>query len=66
MMCAPPERSRIEGTPIKGEAMWRVLGGLAAFLYIVSIITLGVKTLKNGHWVTSPSSSCPSSGSSAL
>jgi hypothetical protein len=51
MMCAPPERSRIEGTPIKGEVMWWVFGGLAAFLYIVLIITLGVKTLQNGHWV---------------
>ena len=31
--------------------MWWVFGGLAAFLYIVLIITLGVKTLQNGHWV---------------
>jgi hypothetical protein len=31
--------------------MWWVLGGLAAFLYIVLIITLGLTTLRNGHWV---------------
>jgi hypothetical protein len=29
--------------------MWFVLGGLAAVLYLVLIITLGVATLRNGH-----------------
>jgi hypothetical protein len=31
--------------------MWWVFGGLAAFLYIVLIITLGLTTLRKGHWV---------------
>jgi ABC-type multidrug transport system permease subunit len=31
--------------------MWWAFGGLAALLYIVLIITLGVTTLRNGHWV---------------
>jgi hypothetical protein len=31
--------------------MWWVFGGLAAMVYIVLIITLGVTTLRNGHWV---------------
>ena len=31
--------------------MWWVFGGIAAFLYIVLIITLGVTTLRKGHWV---------------
>ncbi len=29
--------------------MWWVFGGLAALLYIVLIVTLGVATLRNGH-----------------
>jgi hypothetical protein len=31
--------------------MWWVFGGLAAFLYIVLVITLGLTTLRKGHWV---------------
>ena len=31
--------------------MWWGIGGLAAVLYIVLIITLGVTTLRKGHWV---------------
>jgi hypothetical protein len=31
--------------------MWWAFGGLAAFLYIVLIITLGMTTLRKGHWV---------------
>jgi ATP/ADP translocase len=31
--------------------MWWAFGGLAAILYIVLIITLGVTTLRKGHWV---------------
>jgi ATP/ADP translocase len=31
--------------------MWWGVGGLAALLYIVLIITLGVTTLRKGHWV---------------
>ena len=31
--------------------MWWGVGGLAAILYIVLIITLGVTTLRKGHWV---------------
>ena len=31
--------------------MWWVFGGLAAFLYIVLVITLGMATIRKGHWV---------------
>ena len=31
--------------------MWWALGGFAALLYVVLIITLGVTTLRKGHWV---------------
>jgi ABC-type multidrug transport system permease subunit len=31
--------------------MWWGIGGLAALVYIVLIITLGVTTLRKGHWV---------------
>ena len=31
--------------------MWWGIGGLAAIVYIVLIITLGVTTLRKGHWV---------------
>lgn len=31
--------------------MWFVLGGLGVIIYIVLVITLGVTTLRNGHWV---------------
>jgi hypothetical protein len=29
--------------------MWFAIGGLAAALYVVLIITLGIATLRNGH-----------------
>jgi hypothetical protein len=31
--------------------MWWGIGALAAVLYIVLIITLGMTTLRKGHWV---------------
>ena len=31
--------------------MWYVGGGLLAVLYIVLLITLGVMTIRKGHWV---------------
>ena len=31
--------------------MWWGIGGLAAILYIALIITLGMTTLRKGHWV---------------
>ena len=31
--------------------MWYVGGGLLAVLYVVLIITLGLTTLRKGHWV---------------
>ena len=31
--------------------MWYVGGGLLAILYIVLLITLGVVTIRKGHWV---------------
>jgi hypothetical protein len=31
--------------------MWYAIGGLGAILYIVLIVTLGVTTIRKGHWV---------------
>jgi uncharacterized membrane protein len=31
--------------------MWYAIGGLGALLYLVLIVTLGVATIRNGHWV---------------
>lgn len=31
--------------------MWWVFGGFAAVLYFALVITLGVATLRKGHWV---------------
>ncbi len=31
--------------------MWFVFGGLGALIYIVLVITLGVTTVRKGHWV---------------
>jgi hypothetical protein len=31
--------------------MWWYFGGFFAFLYLLLIITLGVSTLRKGHWV---------------
>jgi hypothetical protein len=31
--------------------MWWAFGGLAAILYFVLIVTLGVMTIRKGHWV---------------
>jgi len=31
--------------------MWYWTGGLLALLYIVLLITLGIVTLRKGHWV---------------
>jgi hypothetical protein len=31
--------------------MWWAIGGFAAFVYIVLIISLGMNTLRKGHWV---------------
>jgi hypothetical protein len=31
--------------------MWYVGGGLLAILYIVLLITLGIVTIRQGHWV---------------
>lgn len=31
--------------------MWWVFGGLAAILYLFLIITLGLTTLRKGHWI---------------
>ena len=45
--------------------MWWGIGGLAALVYIVLIITLGVTTLRKGHWVMFVWESRPCSGSSA-
>ncbi len=30
--------------------MWWAFGGLAALLYLVLIITLGLTTIRKGHW----------------
>jgi hypothetical protein len=31
--------------------MWYVFGGFAALIYFVVLLTLGVSTLRKGHWV---------------
>ena len=31
--------------------MWWAIGGFAALLYIVLLISLGMTTLRKGHWV---------------
>jgi hypothetical protein len=31
--------------------MWWAIGGFAAVLYLILIVTLGVTTLRKGHWV---------------
>ena len=31
--------------------MWYAIGGFGALLYLVLIVTLGVATIRNGHWV---------------
>jgi hypothetical protein len=31
--------------------MWWFFGGFAALLYLVLIVTLGVTTIRKGHWV---------------
>ena len=31
--------------------MWYVGGGLLAVLYIVLLVTLGIMTIRKGHWV---------------
>jgi len=36
---------------VKESLMWYWFGGLAALLYLVLIVTLGVSTLRKGHWV---------------
>jgi hypothetical protein len=35
----------------EGEFMWYVGGGLLAVIYIVLLITLGLMTIRKGHWV---------------
>jgi hypothetical protein len=31
--------------------MWYAVGGFAAFLWLVLLISLGMATLRKGHWV---------------
>jgi hypothetical protein len=31
--------------------MWYAIGGFAALLWLVLLISLGMSTLRNGHWV---------------
>ena len=31
--------------------MWYAIGGFAAFLWLVLLISLGMSTLRRGHWV---------------
>jgi ABC-type multidrug transport system permease subunit len=31
--------------------MWYLIGGFAAFIYIMLIVTLGIATIRNGHWI---------------
>ena len=31
--------------------MWYAIGGFAAFLWLVLLISIGMSTLRKGHWV---------------
>ena len=31
--------------------MWYAIGGFGALIYLVLLVTLGIMTLRNGHWV---------------
>src|SRR4051812_30254080 len=44
-------REQPGGHPTRGALMWWFFGSLAAVLYIVLIVTLGITTLRNGHVV---------------
>jgi len=35
----------------KGGAKWYAIGGFAAFLWLVLLISLGMATIRKGHWV---------------
>jgi hypothetical protein len=35
----------------EGGTMWYVFGGLAAFLWLVLLISLGMSTIRKGHWL---------------
>jgi hypothetical protein len=36
---------------IEGGTMWYGIGGFAALLWLVLLISLGMTTLRKGHWV---------------
>ncbi|MGZ8692300.1 MAG: hypothetical protein ACXWZT_06150 [Gaiellaceae bacterium] len=49
------------------DVIWWGFGGLFAFLYLVLIFTMGLVTLRKGHWVMFVLGFfLPCSGSSAL
>jgi hypothetical protein len=49
MIRRPPKAA--QPNAYEGEHMWYVGGGLLAILYIVLLITLGLMTIRKGHWV---------------
>jgi hypothetical protein len=53
-MCAsvrlPDDAASVQYTGNQGGIMWYGIG-FGAILYIVLLITLGVMTLRKGHWV---------------
>jgi uncharacterized membrane protein len=51
MMRSRSGGATLEASREQGDAMWYAIGGFGALLYLVLIITLGVATIRNGHWV---------------
>jgi hypothetical protein len=35
----------------EGGIMWFVIGGFAALLWLILLISLGIATIRKGHWV---------------
>jgi hypothetical protein len=51
MMCCLASECHLWCDSNLGDALWWAFGGFAALLYLILIVTLGVTTLRNGHWV---------------
>jgi len=39
------------GLTYEGGTVWYVFGGFAALIYLTVLFTLGLTTLRKGHWV---------------
>jgi hypothetical protein len=50
-MGGPALDGKLGATTTRGDAMWWGIGGGLALLWLVLMITLGITTLRKGHWV---------------